>query len=196
MRKAIILSLSIMLLLSIMLSSPASGVGPLALPPTALAFLPYIAQEVTPTPTLQPTPVRTLEPTPTPGQEVTPTPTLGPTPTPGVEPPSPPEIVELTGATEPEYVDILSLSSAPQDMTGWYLVSVIGQETFSFPAGYILNPGALVQIESYNGATSNPPLQLFWTGDAVWNNSGDKAILYNSSGAAVSSACYGIGCAP
>ena len=79
-------------------------------------------------------------------------------------------------------------------MTGWYLVSVVGSQTFNFPAGYTLGPGATVRIESYTGAVNNPPAVLFWTSAAMWRNEGDRAILYNNSGTPVSDACYGSGC--
>lgn len=103
--------------------------------------------------------------------------------------------MELSGHSDPEYVDIYNGGTSAQDMSGWYVVSALGQETFHFPAGYILDSGALVQIESGGSAMHNPPLQLLWTTGAVWNNSGDKAILYDSAGVAAHSACYGIGCA-
>ena len=80
-------------------------------------------------------------------------------------------------------------------MTGWYIVSVIGEETFYFPDGYVLSSSSLAQIESGQAAVDKPPLQLLWAGGTIWNNSGDKAVLYDSSDQAVSSACYGIGCA-
>jgi len=80
-------------------------------------------------------------------------------------------------------------------MTDWYIVSVIGGETFYFPDGYILDSTSLVQIESGQAAVNNPPLQLLWGSGTIWNDSGDKAILYDNSNQVVSSACYGIGCA-
>ena len=208
MRKMLIASASIAVLLGLLLSLRITGAGPLGLTPTAFSFLPHVVNEITPlpsTPTSTPTPkVGPPGGTPTPSPTSTPTPAVGgtptpsqltPTPTPTVAPPDPIVIVELSGHSDPEYVDIYNRGATAQDMTGWYIVSVIGQETFFFPDGYILNSAALVQVESGSGATHNPPLQLLWTSETVWNNSGDRAILYNSSDQAVSSACYGIGCA-
>ncbi len=90
---------------------------------------------------------------------------------------------------------IQNFDTAAQDMTGWYLVSVVGgPQTFYFPDSYTLGAGATVRIESYTGAVNNPPAVLFWTSAAMWNNEGDEAILYNNSGTPVSSACYGNAC--
>jgi phosphatidylserine/phosphatidylglycerophosphate/cardiolipin synthase-like enzyme len=103
-------------------------------------------------------------------------------------------LTALSGTTTPEYVTIQNVGTGTQDMTGWYVVSVVGPQTFYFPSGYTLAPGASVRIESYTGATSNPPAILFWSSAAIWNNAGDKAVLYNSSGGIVGSLCYGSGC--
>jgi hypothetical protein len=109
------------------------------------------------------------------------------------EPVSDLRITTLSGTTTPEYVTIQNFAGA-QDMTGWYLVSVVGSQVFNFPSGYTLAPGATVRIESYTGAVYNPPAVLLWSTAAIWSNTGDKAVLYNSSDAAVSSACYGNAC--
>ena len=79
-------------------------------------------------------------------------------------------------------------------MTGWWMESVVGPQRFYFPNGYVLAPGTTVRLESYTGASNNPPSVLLWSTGAIWNNTGDKAVLYNSSGGAVSSKCYGNAC--
>ena len=109
-------------------------------------------------------------------------------------PPSDLRITVLSGTTTPEYVTIQNVGTGAQDMTGWYLVSVTGSQTYNFPAGYTLAPGATVQIQSYTGAIDNPPAILFWTTSPIWNNTGDKAELHNSSGTLISSTCYGNAC--
>ncbi len=172
MRRVFITSLSIVVLLYLLLVLRVSGASPLGITPTPFAFLPHVAKDH-PSPPLEPT----TTPAPTPG----PSDTL--------------VIVELSGHSDPEYVDVYNFGTTAQDMTGWYIVSVIGQETFYFPGGYVLNSAGFVQIESGDSALHNPPLQLLWTSQTVWNNSGDKAILYNSANKPLSSACYGIGCA-
>ncbi len=79
-------------------------------------------------------------------------------------------------------------------MTGWTLVSVVGPQTYNFPASYVLSAGASVQIQSFTGAVSNPPTILLWTTAAIWANTGDKAELRNQNGTVISSACYLTGC--
>jgi len=76
-------------------------------------------------------------------------------------------------------------------MTGWTRVSVVGPQTFNFLVGYTLAPGTGVRIESYTGAVNNPPSILLWSTGAMWNNTGDKAVLYDTSSKAIDSACYG-----
>jgi hypothetical protein len=79
-------------------------------------------------------------------------------------------------------------------MSGWYIESAVGPQTFNFPIGFMLSPSATVRIESYTGAKDEPPQTLLWSTDAIWNNAGDRAILRNAAGAAVSSKCYGAQC--
>lgn len=100
----------------------------------------------------------------------------------------------LSGNSTPEYVIIQNTGNAPQDLTGWYVESVMGLQTFNFPAGYLLTPDASVRIESYIGAKNDPPRTLLWSTDPIWRNDGDKAILRNSAGAAISTICYGDAC--
>ena len=64
--------------------------------------------------------------------------------------------------------------------------SVYGSGSNSLRVSYI--------IESYTGAINNPPAVLLWSTGAVWANTGDKAVLYESSGKAIDSACYGNAC--
>ena len=103
-------------------------------------------------------------------------------------------ITVLSGTTAPEYVVIQNTGSGAQDMTGWRLVSVVGPQTFNFPTGYVLSPGASVRIESYIGAVNNPPAVFLWSTGAILTNSGDKAELYNAADVLVDSGCYGNAC--
>lgn len=170
------------ILLSIV--STATGIRPseVTITPTAFVYLPFIMLQPTPTPTNTPTTTPTTTPTPT------------RTPTPTTIPPADLRIIALSGLSAPEYVTIRNNGGATQNMTGWYLVSVVGPQTFHFPAGYTLASGATVRIESYDGAINNPPGILFWSSAAIWNNGGDKAELRSNSGGLVSNACYGSGC--
>jgi competence protein ComEC len=103
-------------------------------------------------------------------------------------------ITTLSGTTTPEYVTIQNFGTGAQELTGWALVSVVGPQTFTFPAGYVLDPGATVRIESYTGAVNNPPGVLLWNNSAIWANTGHKAELRDAGNGLVSSMCYGSGC--
>lgn len=104
------------------------------------------------------------------------------------------KIILLSGAATPEYILLQNLGSAPQDLSDWYLESTVGPQVFNFPNGFVLAPGATVRIESYSGAKNEPPQTLLWSTDAIWNNAGDKAILRNQAGIAISVKCYGNAC--
>ncbi len=103
-------------------------------------------------------------------------------------------VTQLSGVTTPEFVVIQNIGSVAADLTGWYLESSEGAQTFNFPDGFSLPPGGSVRIESYTGAGSNPPAVLLWTTDPIWRNAGDKAILRNNAGVAVATRCYGDAC--
>ena len=94
-------------------------------------------------------------------------------------------IIALSGSSAPEYVTIQNTCAGAREMTGWYLISVDGPQTFHFPSSYMSGPGATVRIESYTGAVDSPSL---------WSNAGDKAVLYDSSHRTIDSACYGNAC--
>ncbi len=110
-------------------------------------------------------------------------------------PPGTPDlrIDKLFGTDHPEIVVISNYGNAPQDLTGWTLVSVVGPQTFHFPAGYVLGSWGMVVIESYTPAVTNP-YHLFWSSSAIWSDTGDKAELRNASNEVVSSMCYLSGC--
>jgi hypothetical protein len=115
---------------------------------------------------------RPPDPTPTPtatAEMSLPTATLPP-------PASDLRIVELSGGSTPEYVTVQNVGIGAQEMTGWTVESVIGPQTFSFPAGYVLGAGATVRIESHTGAVHNPPAVLRW-GLAAYQTS--KRVLEN-----------------
>jgi len=120
------------------------------------------------------------------------TPTLPPESTPA--PRAEIEIALLSSSTSPEYIVVHNTGTAPQDLSGWYLESTVGPQVFNFPIGFVLPAGQSVRIESFNGATNDPPDALLWSTDAIWNNAGDKAVLRSAAGAVVSSKCYGDQC--
>jgi serine/threonine-protein kinase len=118
----------------------------------------------------------------------------GVTPTPTAIPFAEVHITLLSSSTTPEYILLQNQGNAPQDLSGWYIESIVGQQTFNFPTGFALAPGASVRIESYTGAKNDPPGTWLWSTDAVWNNTGDKAIVRNAAGKTIDSKCYGNQC--
>jgi serine/threonine-protein kinase len=104
------------------------------------------------------------------------------------------QITLLSSTTAPEYILLQNQGTAPQDMSGWFLESAIGTQSFNFPNGFALPAGASVRVESYTGARNEPPQTLLWSTDAIWNNAGDKAVLRNAAGAVIDSKCYGDQC--
>ena len=79
-------------------------------------------------------------------------------------------------------------------MSGWTILSVVGPQTYDFPANFTLGAASYVDILSYAGATSNPPAQLSWAPTAIWNNAGDEAQLRMPNGQVVASQCCSAGC--
>ncbi len=131
----------------------------------------------TPTPTASPTAEPTATPTPTPqpgGGKLT--------------------IVYLQYSGRDEYVEIQNEGPGDQDMTGWTLVSVVGNQVYDFPPGFALGVGHRVRVHSGPDAYESWPTDLKWTRAYIWNNAGDKAELRDPRGVVVDSYCYGGGC--
>jgi len=91
------------------------------------------------------------------------------------------ENIDLSG----EIVTIVNDTSQPVDMTGWRLVSEVGNQEYYFPA-FTLQPSANVMVVSGKNAENNPPAELLWTTTYVWNNKGDPGALYDNEGKLVS----------
>jgi hypothetical protein len=88
------------------------------------------------------------------------------------------EIVALDKRAE--YVTIENKGTNDIDISGWMIISVKGQQRFTFPSGYILEAGQQCKLTSGD---------LKDTGDftmantTIWNNSSsDPAELYNDNG--------------
>lgn len=110
--------------------------------------------------------------------------------TPGPKPanpsPAPTSAKIISKDLAAETVGIKNTSNSNISMTGWYLISVEGNQRYDFPDGYILKGGATVYITSGSKAKTQSPTYLKWTTTNIWNNSGDIARLYNSDGVKVS----------
>jgi Lamin Tail Domain len=97
-----------------------------------------------------------------------------------------PEIIitEVYNAGRAEHVVIYNASAADVDLSGWKLEeSDHNVDPFTFPAGFILPPGAQVRVCSgEEGKEENPPSSLSWTSTSIWNNDGETARLYDAKG--------------
>ncbi len=92
-----------------------------------------------------------------------------------------------------EYISIHNASTTAQSMAGWKIQSVVGNQWYYFPSNYTLAAQSSVDVHSGPDAYSNWPSDLKWTSHYIWNNNGDKAVLYNGS-QAVDADCYKSGC--
>lgn len=79
-----------------------------------------------------------------------------------------------------EYIVIENSSDNRVDLTGWKIVSVLGGQTFTFPA-FSLEAGDSVKV---GDTESNSGVDFHWLdGGGTWNNSkSDPAELYDSNG--------------
>lgn len=84
--------------------------------------------------------------------------------------------VTLTVDLAAELASITNVSDSSLDVTGWVLVSVKGNQRFTFPP-LVLAPGETVTVTSGRGARHEPPRYLRWTESYIWNNDGDPAEL-------------------
>ncbi len=91
------------------------------------------------------------------------------------------QITSMDCTSKPEIVVIENTGYSSQNLTGWKVEDDGPKYTFNFPAGFSLEPGSLVQlISGESGDNSNKT--IYWNGRAVWNNDGDTASLFDSSG--------------
>ena len=87
-----------------------------------------------------------------------------------------------------EYVRVRNGTGADVDMTGWTLRDAGNKHVFTFPA-FTLAPGAEVQIWTRGGAADAANL-FFGSRGAIWNNTGDTAILADAAGNEISRYSY------
>ncbi|OYT32961.1 nuclease [Archaeoglobales archaeon ex4484_92] len=83
-----------------------------------------------------------------------------------------------------EYVVIRNYGADPVNLIGWKLRDEAGH-TYIFP-DYTLESGGTVYVHSGKGTDSDG--RLYWgSSHAIWNNGGDTAYLYDSTGKLVDS---------
>ncbi|NJM05084.1 hypothetical protein HC891_00900 [Candidatus Gracilibacteria bacterium] len=93
-----------------------------------------------------------------------------------------------TSDVEGEYVRISNGSANAIDLTGWTLRDHAGKHGYTFPT-FTLSPGAEVQLWTKGG--SDDATNLYWNNrSAIWNNSGDTAVLSDVDGNEVARYAY------
>ena len=84
-----------------------------------------------------------------------------------------------------ESVTIKNQSPNSINISGWVLVSEIGNQRFTFPSGTVIAANSSITVVSGPNATAGTG-RLLWTGSHIWNNDGDPAVLLNFEGREVS----------
>jgi large subunit ribosomal protein L20 len=93
-----------------------------------------------------------------------------------------------TSDVEGEYVRIHNGSANAIDLTGWTLRDHASKHSYTFPA-FTLNAGAEVQLWTKSG--SDDSANLYWGNrGAIWNNTGDTAVLSDADGNEVARYAY------
>lgn len=80
-----------------------------------------------------------------------------------------------------EVVTLKNKSNEDVDLSGWVLLSVKGDQSFTFPPGSIIKAGSTLTI-----ASGDAEGDIKWTSKNIWNNDGDPAKLINAEGIVVS----------
>lgn len=80
-----------------------------------------------------------------------------------------------------EMVIIINMSKEIKNLSGWKLVSVVGNQEFVFPQGTSIKPGERLMIVSGPAASITDDNILVWTKSYIWNNDGDPAELYDAN---------------
>jgi hypothetical protein len=86
-----------------------------------------------------------------------------------------------------EFVEITNRGGLAQSMSGWRIVSVVGDQTYSFP-NVVIAAGQTCRV--YTNQVHPEWCGLSWGRSAVWNNAGDKANLMNPAGQVISTVSY------
>lgn len=81
-----------------------------------------------------------------------------------------------------EMIALTNKGDTAVNLGGWKIVSVNGNQVYTFPQEFILYSRASVYVTSGPNAIDNPSFYMKWTNANIWNNEGDAAELYDSSG--------------
>ncbi len=92
-------------------------------------------------------------------------------------------------ALNDESVTIRNDATSPVDVSHWILRDASSTNRFEIPSGFVVPAGRTLVIHTGCGQSNSS--NLYWCADVpIWNNDADVAILYDDSGALVSSFTY------
>ncbi|MEN2996645.1 MAG: thermonuclease family protein [Acetomicrobium sp.] len=94
--------------------------------------------------------------------------------------------LSLTVDLKAELAVVKNVSKKPIDLAGYVLISVVGDQRFTFPP-IMLEPGETATVTSGRNARHDPPRYLLWTKKYIWNDDGDPAELRSPDGELVAS---------
>lgn len=89
--------------------------------------------------------------------------------------------VALTVDLVAETATITNIGSAGVDLQSWTLISIRGNQRFTFLNSVPLAPGESVTVTSGPSAPSGTGF-IHWTNSRIWNNTGDRAELRDPGG--------------
>ncbi|WP_316966711.1 lamin tail domain-containing protein [Candidatus Methanocrinis natronophilus] len=88
-------------------------------------------------------------------------------------------ITGISVAVDDEWVELANAGMLSQEFTFWTLIDE-KNNTYSFPEGFVLDPGATVKVHTTLG--NNTETDLFWgREDPVWDD-GEMATLIDANG--------------
>ena len=87
-----------------------------------------------------------------------------------------------------EYIVFENTGDEALDLSGW-TVSDEAEQTYTFPAGTTIDPGATVTL--HTGSGTDTERDLYWgSGRPIWNNDGDTVTVVTANGEQVLSQSY------
>ena len=93
------------------------------------------------------------------------------------------QITSMDCNGKPEVITIENMSDSAKNLTGWKIEDDGPKHTYTFEHDFTLEPKSTVQlISAGTGEDSSTVIYWYATSKNVWNNDGDIAHLYDSSG--------------
>jgi endonuclease YncB( thermonuclease family) len=89
--------------------------------------------------------------------------------------------VTMTVNLYTEEVVITNVTDEILDLSGWRILSIVGEQEFVFPEGTVLEPGESISVTSGKMAREDKG-DLIWTKGYIWNNDGDPGKLIDRNG--------------